>query len=79
MINAYQISRMYKNLTSMRFVGFDSFEGLPEQKSKYDLHPGWKAGDFAVTFDSVKQNLKRGGYLRISMNLYRVSLNKHLQ
>lgn len=59
MISAYFISTMYKNLTSMRFIGFDSFQGLPETNNKYDRHAGWKTGDINFSIAAVEKNFKK--------------------
>ncbi len=61
MTSAYFISRMYMNLKNMKFVGFDSFEGLPDTESQFDKHPKWKKGDYAFGVDTVKDNLVAGG------------------
>jgi len=60
-IYAYHISKYYQNLSDMRFIGFDSFEGLPDIGNAKDSGSGWNKNDFSFTMDSVEQNLKKSG------------------
>ena len=59
LINSYYISKKYPNLSNMRFIGFDSFEGLPSFDHEFDKIKGWKKGDFAFDIETVKRNLKK--------------------
>ena len=70
LIRAYYLAQQFKTLSSMRFFGFDSFEGIPAlaDPSENDLFP---VGMFTGTYDEVAGNLKRA-----AVDLRRVSLTK---
>src|SRR3989344_126154 len=58
---AYHLSRLRKGLTAMRFLGFDSFEGLPEIVG-IDASTGeFKKGDYSASLDAVKGALAKSG------------------
>ena len=61
--NGSSISSMYLtakkfDLKSMRFFGFDAFEGLPAGSEKED-DGVWKKGFYACSFEKMQQCLKR--------------------
>ncbi len=61
-ISSYHIAQtMGKNLRGMRFIGFDSFEGIPPIKNKLDKE-GFKhfhEGDYAFPYKSLIKRLKK--------------------
>jgi hypothetical protein len=48
------------NLNKMRFVGFDSFEGMPEQSNHEDENV-WNSGDFYSSLANTKVYLSKNG------------------
>ncbi len=56
---AYHISRRY--LPRMRFVAFDSFQGLPEFTPAPGTFEQFRAGQYAVDRDTFMANLKKQG------------------
>jgi len=61
--NGSSMSSMYlaakkRNLKSMRFFGFDGFQGLPEGAEKED-DGAWKEGAYVCSFEKMKECLKR--------------------
>lgn len=72
-IAAHHFSKlMGKNLSNMRFIGFDSFEGLPAPKGPdKDGFEHFKEGEFAFSYNSFVENLRRN-----HVNLSKVKLIK---
>jgi hypothetical protein len=61
--NGSSMSSMYLtakelSLSSMRFFGFDAFEGLPKEAEKED-EGVWKKGFYACSFEKMQECLKR--------------------
>src|SRR3989344_2687992 len=61
--NGSSIGSMYltakkENLESMRFFGFDAFQGLPKNAENED-DGVWKKGFYACSFDKMQECLKR--------------------
>jgi len=54
---AEQIAREYAGST-FRFLGFDSFEGLPQPQLELE-RAGFREGDFRGTYEVVTGNLRR--------------------
>jgi hypothetical protein len=54
---AEQLAREYTDST-FRFLGFDSFEGLPQPQLEVEAHV-FRKGDFRGTYDVVTGNLRR--------------------
>jgi O-methyltransferase len=53
-------ARRAAGIETMRLIGFDSFEGLPEEAVQ--LNPQrWSAGMFACTPQEALENMRRGG------------------
>ncbi len=67
-ISSYHIAQtMGKNLKAMRFIGFDSFEGIPPVKNKLD-NEGFKhfnEGDYAFPYKSFVRRLEKS---KVNMN-----------
>lgn len=56
MLGAYQTVTA-AGLEGTRFVGFDSFEGMPKEAAE----EGWDEGSFASTIDATRRYLKSNG------------------
>jgi len=54
---AEQVAREYTN-SSFRFLGFDSFEGLPQPQLEVEAQV-FRKGDFRGTYEVVIENLRR--------------------
>jgi O-methyltransferase len=54
---AEQIAREYTDL-NFRFLGFDSFEGLPQPQLEVEAQV-FRKGDFRGTYEAVTENLRR--------------------
>jgi hypothetical protein len=58
-----RFSRDYNfDLSKLKIVLFDSFEGLPEVKAKEDDHPEWGKGKFAYSKDHISQIIRNHGF-----------------
>jgi O-methyltransferase len=58
MIAAYHLSRRFRELSNMRFYGFDSFEGIPPlTKNKSEAHE-FPPGSFRAGLEEVQHNLR---------------------
>jgi hypothetical protein len=68
---ACHLSRRFKQLASMRFFGFDSFEGLPDIAEADAATGEFAKGDYATSKEVVEQALVKSG---VDMN--RVTLVK---
>ena len=58
---AYHLSTRHKSLASMRFFGFDSFEGLPEIGENDASTAEFGKGDYAASKESVEGALRKSG------------------
>lgn len=80
MSSAYHISQMYENLKTMRFIGFDSFHGLPKAKSELDYSPKWNEGNYAFEEKEVVKYLLISGIpeskFSLVQGLFSDTLNK---
>ncbi len=74
-----QLSGKFKNLKNTRFIGFDSFEGLPEIEN-IDKHITWKKGKYRYSskkfIDSLQKNKIDTKKVMIIKGLYKDSLKK---
>ena len=81
-IAAYHFAKaMGKNLEKMRFVGFDSFEGLPEikgidKKGFEHFREGSYSFDYASLVKRLKSSGVRGDKIKIIKGWYSDTLNK---
>lgn len=65
-----------------RFIGFDSFEGLPEITTQFDRDAGWRQGDYSARYESVRENLLKyipEDKLILVKGFYRDTLNDDLK
>jgi O-methyltransferase len=46
------------DISQIKIVLFDSFEGLPEEKDPSDFNPVWKKGEFAYSKDYITEIIK---------------------
>ncbi|KKS98338.1 MAG: hypothetical protein UV73_C0002G0052 [Candidatus Gottesmanbacteria bacterium GW2011_GWA2_43_14] len=58
LICMYQALKQHK-INHSRLFGFDSFEGLPEIKDKYDKKLPWQKGEFVSALATTRGNLNR--------------------
>ena len=49
-----------ENLEHLKIIGFDSFEGLPQEAADYP-EAGWKVGEFRSTIGATRRYLKQNG------------------
>lgn len=82
MANLFLVSEYYKNLKLMRFIGFDSFAGLPKTDNRLDEISGWEEGSFSYNITEVVKTLKKAGlpsnrYLLIP-GFYNESLSENM-
>ena len=57
LILAYNYISLYGGDKKCRFIGFDSFDGLPEVQVQSDKDACWKEGDFKCTLEAVEKKL----------------------
>lgn len=68
---AFHLSKRYPNLESIKFYGFDSFEGLPKKEGVDIGTSEFKEGDYTHSLENVKKDLENDG-----VDLSRVTLVK---
>ena len=61
LVRAYHLSQRWGTLNDMRFIGFDSFEGIPELTENDTEAAEFPPGMFTGTYEEVEQTLKAGG------------------
>src|SRR3989344_87328 len=78
---AYHLSKKFKNLKSMRFYAFDSFEGLPEIEGTDSELKQFGKGEYNCSLDSVKKALKKNGVdlekITFTKGWYKDTLNQN--
>jgi O-methyltransferase len=57
MIAAYHLSQLFPELSSMRFYGFDSFEGIPTLTTSKSEAAEFPPGSFRAGLEEVRRNL----------------------
>lgn len=73
---AEQLAREYTD-SNFRFLGFDSFEGLPEPQLDVEARV-YSKGDFRGSYETVTRNLRKHKADFTRMRLYKGFYSKHL-
>jgi O-methyltransferase len=60
LVRAYHLSRRRSWLNDMRFIGFDSFEGIPKLTENRAEAEAFPPGTFAGSYEEVEETLKAG-------------------
>jgi hypothetical protein len=60
LVRAYHLASRHSTLNNMRFIGFDSFEGIPVLTENQAEAKDFPPGIFAGSYEEVEQTLKAG-------------------